>query len=206
MRLKILFQKGNMAFLIFVDEQFCPLILRKLFFSPRVTTTVACSMDLTKYPMDKQTCTLQLESCKTLILIIFIQLETYLWSFSARYYQSGWNFHRRQGTLCGQSCWSTAMCVCKAVCTHVHMTSLEIARQCWNAAVLINDWADSWRYWQARFSVHPAVTVLVFRGSSVNRHFLAQMRLSLFPFQKVCNFPPRYNSFRKERNQNKDYL
>ncbi|KFQ38760.1 Gamma-aminobutyric acid receptor subunit pi, partial [Mesitornis unicolor] len=28
----------------------------------RITTTVACSMDLTKYPMDKQTCTLQLES------------------------------------------------------------------------------------------------------------------------------------------------
>lgn len=30
----------------------------------RITTTVACNMDLTKYPMDKQTCTLQLESCK----------------------------------------------------------------------------------------------------------------------------------------------
>ncbi|NWI22221.1 GBRP protein, partial [Sula dactylatra] len=30
----------------------------------RITTTVACSMGLTKYPMDKQTCTLQLESCK----------------------------------------------------------------------------------------------------------------------------------------------
>uniref|UniRef100_A0A673LEG3 Gamma-aminobutyric acid receptor subunit pi n=1 Tax=Sinocyclocheilus rhinocerous TaxID=307959 RepID=A0A673LEG3_9TELE len=28
----------------------------------RITTTVACSMDLTKYPMDRQTCTLQLES------------------------------------------------------------------------------------------------------------------------------------------------
>ncbi|XP_053160530.1 gamma-aminobutyric acid receptor subunit pi-like isoform X2 [Hemicordylus capensis] len=28
----------------------------------RITTTVACSMDLTKYPMDKQTCMLQLES------------------------------------------------------------------------------------------------------------------------------------------------
>ncbi|KAM6950994.1 gamma-aminobutyric acid type A receptor subunit zeta [Aplochiton taeniatus] len=28
----------------------------------RITTTVACSMDLTKYPMDTQTCTLQLES------------------------------------------------------------------------------------------------------------------------------------------------
>ncbi|XP_016384179.1 gamma-aminobutyric acid receptor subunit pi-like [Sinocyclocheilus rhinocerous] len=34
----------------------------------RITTTVACSMDLTKYPMDRQTCTLQLESCRTLIL------------------------------------------------------------------------------------------------------------------------------------------
>ncbi|KFP77467.1 Gamma-aminobutyric acid receptor subunit pi, partial [Acanthisitta chloris] len=28
----------------------------------RITTTVSCNMDLTKYPMDKQTCTLQLES------------------------------------------------------------------------------------------------------------------------------------------------
>ncbi|XP_028845299.1 gamma-aminobutyric acid type A receptor subunit zeta [Denticeps clupeoides] len=28
----------------------------------RITTTVACRMDLTKYPMDRQTCTLQLES------------------------------------------------------------------------------------------------------------------------------------------------
>nr|XP_005999897.1 PREDICTED: gamma-aminobutyric acid receptor subunit pi-like [Latimeria chalumnae] len=28
----------------------------------RITTTVACNMDLTKYPMDKQLCTLQLES------------------------------------------------------------------------------------------------------------------------------------------------
>ncbi|KAM8971930.1 gamma-aminobutyric acid receptor subunit pi-like [Pelodytes ibericus] len=28
----------------------------------RITTTVACNMDLTKYPMDKQICTLQLES------------------------------------------------------------------------------------------------------------------------------------------------
>ncbi|CAH2276693.1 gamma-aminobutyric acid receptor subunit pi [Pelobates cultripes] len=28
----------------------------------RITTTVACNMDLAKYPMDKQTCTLQIES------------------------------------------------------------------------------------------------------------------------------------------------
>ncbi|KAI9525047.1 hypothetical protein NQZ68_012557 [Dissostichus eleginoides] len=33
-------------------------------FPKMITTTVACNMDLTKYPMDKQTCTLQLESCK----------------------------------------------------------------------------------------------------------------------------------------------
>ncbi|KTF89187.1 hypothetical protein cypCar_00039951 [Cyprinus carpio] len=34
----------------------------RTFSMPRITTTVACNMDLTKYPMDKQTCTLQLES------------------------------------------------------------------------------------------------------------------------------------------------
>lgn len=36
----------------------------------RITTTVACNMDLTKYPMDKQTCTLQLESCKHFLQMI----------------------------------------------------------------------------------------------------------------------------------------
>ncbi|XP_008428648.1 gamma-aminobutyric acid receptor subunit pi-like [Poecilia reticulata] len=36
----------------------------------RITTTVACNMDLTKYPMDKQTCTLQLESCKDSSLFV----------------------------------------------------------------------------------------------------------------------------------------
>ena len=30
----------------------------------RITTTVACNMDLSKYPMDTQTCKLQLESCE----------------------------------------------------------------------------------------------------------------------------------------------
>ncbi|NWY66230.1 GBRP protein, partial [Erithacus rubecula] len=34
----------------------------------RITTTVACNMDLSKYPMDTQTCQLQLESCKYNIL------------------------------------------------------------------------------------------------------------------------------------------
>lgn len=29
-----------------------------------ITATIACNMDLTKYPMDRQECTLQLESCK----------------------------------------------------------------------------------------------------------------------------------------------
>ncbi|XP_056899397.1 gamma-aminobutyric acid receptor subunit pi isoform X1 [Takifugu flavidus] len=30
----------------------------------RITATIACNMDLTKYPMDRQVCTLQLESCE----------------------------------------------------------------------------------------------------------------------------------------------
>lgn len=29
-----------------------------------ITATIACNMDLTKYPMDRQVCTLQLESCE----------------------------------------------------------------------------------------------------------------------------------------------
>lgn len=31
----------------------------------RITSTVACDMDLTKYPMDEQECRLDLESCKS---------------------------------------------------------------------------------------------------------------------------------------------
>uniref|UniRef100_A0A8B9GZ49 Gamma-aminobutyric acid (GABA) A receptor, pi n=1 Tax=Astyanax mexicanus TaxID=7994 RepID=A0A8B9GZ49_ASTMX len=35
----------------------------------RITATIACNMDLTKYPMDRQVCTLQLESCECLVLL-----------------------------------------------------------------------------------------------------------------------------------------
>ncbi|NXU17055.1 GBRP protein, partial [Pardalotus punctatus] len=35
-----------------------------ILYALRITTTVACNMDLSKYPMDTQTCRLQLESCK----------------------------------------------------------------------------------------------------------------------------------------------
>ncbi|KTF83287.1 hypothetical protein cypCar_00027597 [Cyprinus carpio] len=41
----------------------------------RITTTVACNMDLTKYPMDRQTCTLQLESCNYPKLIFHFKLK-----------------------------------------------------------------------------------------------------------------------------------
>lgn len=40
-----------------------------LFFSPssyRITTTAACMMDLRRYPLDEQNCTLEIESCKLL--------------------------------------------------------------------------------------------------------------------------------------------
>lgn len=39
------------------------------FFSPspyRITTTAACMMDLRRYPLDEQNCTLEIESCKLL--------------------------------------------------------------------------------------------------------------------------------------------
>lgn len=35
------------------------------FAASRITSTVACDMDLTKYPMDEQECRLDLESCKS---------------------------------------------------------------------------------------------------------------------------------------------
>lgn len=40
------------------------LALPFFFFVGRVTSTVACDMDLTKYPMDEQECMLDLESCE----------------------------------------------------------------------------------------------------------------------------------------------
>jgi len=31
---------------------------------PRVTVTAACNMDFSRFPLDSQTCTLELESCE----------------------------------------------------------------------------------------------------------------------------------------------
>lgn len=42
-------------------------------FVPRITSTVACDMDLTKYPMDEQECMLDLESC-TFAVWLFVFL------------------------------------------------------------------------------------------------------------------------------------
>ncbi|CAM2104540.1 unnamed protein product [Caretta caretta] len=39
-----------------------------ILYSIRITSTVACDMDLTKYPMDEQECMLDLESCITTVL------------------------------------------------------------------------------------------------------------------------------------------
>lgn len=51
---------------VVVHEVICfpPTILLCLHDS--ITATIACNMDLTKYPMDRQVCTLQLESCEYL--------------------------------------------------------------------------------------------------------------------------------------------
>lgn len=34
---------------------------------PRITTTAACMMDLRRYPLDEQNCTLEIESCEYLL-------------------------------------------------------------------------------------------------------------------------------------------
>ena len=35
-----------------------------VFLIPRVTVTAACNMDFSRFPLDSQTCTLELESCE----------------------------------------------------------------------------------------------------------------------------------------------
>lgn len=39
--------------------------LVNLFFAFRITTTAACMMDLRRYPLDEQNCTLEIESCES---------------------------------------------------------------------------------------------------------------------------------------------
>lgn len=46
---------------------------------PRITSTVACDMDLTKYPMDEQECMLDLESCEPRFLLHSFQVLKPLW-------------------------------------------------------------------------------------------------------------------------------
>lgn len=42
----------------------CIELLTLCFKFPRVTVTAACNMDFSRFPLDSQTCTLELESCK----------------------------------------------------------------------------------------------------------------------------------------------
>lgn len=50
----------------------------------RITSTVACDMDLTKYPMDEQECRLDLESCKSTSSNTFDVLAPFISSASDR--------------------------------------------------------------------------------------------------------------------------
>lgn len=47
-----------------VDSSICTMLTAVHFAWDRITSTVACDMDLSKYPMDEQECMLDLESCK----------------------------------------------------------------------------------------------------------------------------------------------
>lgn len=49
-----------------------------MLFCYRITSTVACDMDLTKYPMDEQECMLDLESCKMTEFSVTEVLHTHL--------------------------------------------------------------------------------------------------------------------------------
>lgn len=60
-----LIRKEKKTLFVFVsafNEQclFCVLVL----YPYRITTTAACMMDLRRYPLDEQNCTLEIESCK----------------------------------------------------------------------------------------------------------------------------------------------
>ncbi|XP_073512985.1 gamma-aminobutyric acid receptor subunit delta isoform X5 [Phyllobates terribilis] len=46
-----------------------------ILYSSRITSTVSCDMDLTKYPLDEQECRLDLESCQFPRLILRFQLK-----------------------------------------------------------------------------------------------------------------------------------
>lgn len=44
----------------------CGSTIIQFFSLPRITLTLACPMDLKNFPMDVQTCIMQLESCESL--------------------------------------------------------------------------------------------------------------------------------------------
>uniref|UniRef100_A0A4W6DKT5 GABA(C) receptor n=1 Tax=Lates calcarifer TaxID=8187 RepID=A0A4W6DKT5_LATCA len=70
----------------------------KVLYSLRVTVTAMCSMDLSRFPLDTQTCSLEIESCKYLIgsrLIEFLSLQFLIQEFHtttklAFYSSTGW--------------------------------------------------------------------------------------------------------------------
>ena len=47
----------------------------------RFTTTLACMMDLHYYPLDSQNCTVEIESCKYILITVFVYYISVILSF-----------------------------------------------------------------------------------------------------------------------------
>lgn len=107
----------------------------------RITTTVACNMDLTKYPMDKQTCTLQLESCKDTLCLI---KRAELCSLNSWWGVGGWarcqmNPIKQKDQTDHFLSSSKPQCVCAVVrnCSFIPHSRQTLQSKCWRWLIIL---------------------------------------------------------------------
>lgn len=107
----------------------------------RITTTVACNMDLTKYPMDKQTCTLQLESCKYTLCLI---KRAELCSLNSWWGVGGWarcqmNPIKQKDQTDHFLSSSELQCVCAVVrnCSFIPHSRQTLQSKCWRWLIIL---------------------------------------------------------------------
>lgn len=64
----------------------------------RITTTAACMMDLRRYPLDEQNCTLEIESCKFKAHILFLvkKYSGHLYFFTPWKYEQHCDSHKKK--------------------------------------------------------------------------------------------------------------
>lgn len=57
-------KKKNLSALLFFSHVKRQVFNGVVFIIPRVTVTAMCNMDFSRFPLDTQTCSLEIESCK----------------------------------------------------------------------------------------------------------------------------------------------